>query len=273
VNIKFDFTGNVAVITGAATGIGRETAIEFAKAGANVAVCDFNEEKGLETVNDVKSYGVKSIFYKVDVRDLSQIEAARDNILKEFGTVDFLISNAGVGANGGNIGSLEKIPDADWESIYQINLFGMVKVCRSFLKTFKEKKSGKIVLTSSISAYIPSPLMPHYGSSKIAIINLAQSLSVELGPLNINVNALCPGFVYTPIYSGGAALNMKNVYKGAFKDTDDGEQIMNKMAAGSAMRRPQKAIDMANAIMFLCSDGAREITGQALIVDSGMIRR
>ncbi len=272
-NIKFDFKGNVAVITGAATGIGRETAIEFAKAGANVAVCDYNEEQGRETVKEVMSHGVKSIFCKVDVKELSQIEAARDIILKEFGTVDFLISNAGVGPNGENIGSLEKIPDADWESIFQINLFGMVKVCRSFLKVFKEKKQGKIVLTSSIAAYNPSPLMPHYGASKIAIINLAQSLSMEMGPHNVNVNALCPGFVYTPIYADGGAENLKKLYKGAFKETDTAEQVMNKLASASAMRRPQQAIDMANGILFLCSDGAREITGQALIVDSGMIRR
>jgi NAD(P)-dependent dehydrogenase (short-subunit alcohol dehydrogenase family) len=86
------------VITGAATGLGRETAIQFAKAGANVAIWDFNEQKGNITVNDCKAYGVKSIFCKVDVRDNAQIEAAKDAVLKEFGTLDVLFSNAGVGA-------------------------------------------------------------------------------------------------------------------------------------------------------------------------------
>ena len=274
-NIKFDFKGKNVVITGAATGLGRATALEFAKAGANVAVCDFNEEKASETVKMAADFGIKAKFYPVDVRSIEQIEAARDAILKDFGTVDFLINNAGVGPKGSeNMGPpLEKVSDEDWERLFSINTFGMIKMARAFLPTFREKKAGKIVNIASISAFLPGPMMPHYSASKSATINFTHSLSVEMGPYNVNVNCVNPGFIYTNIYSDGGALDVKAARKGQYDDCDTGEEVMNKMASQSAMRRPQKAEDIANAIMFLCSDEAREITGQLFNVDSGIVRR
>lgn len=269
-NVKFDFTGKVFVITGAATGLGRETALQFAKAGANVAVLDFDDVKGQQTSNDIKELGAKSIFCKVDVRDIAQIEAAREAIISEFGTVDILHSNAGV-APIENLGPpLENLPDSDWEKIFGINVFGMVKVTRTFLNIFKEKKEGKIILTASIAAYLPGPIMPNYGASKAACVHFTQSLAGEMGPYNVNVNAVCPGYIYTPIYSKGLASNVGKLRK---IDGEDGEEIMNKMASASALKRAQQAIDIANGVMFLASEGAREITGQALIIDSGRIMR
>jgi NAD(P)-dependent dehydrogenase (short-subunit alcohol dehydrogenase family) len=97
---------------------------------------------------------------------------------------------------------------------------------------------------------------------------------MELGPYNINVNAICPGFVYTPIYSGGGAMDLKNARQEVFKDLNDGEAVMNRLAMSmSAMRRPQSALDMANCALFLASDAAKEMTGQAICVDSGVVMR
>jgi NAD(P)-dependent dehydrogenase (short-subunit alcohol dehydrogenase family) len=270
-NISWNFKGKVAVITGAASGIGRGTAVEFAKAGAAVAVCDFDFAGAEETIKLIKYAGGNAKAYKMDVTSNEEIMAAKDAILKDFGTVDFLFSNAGISAKV--MGPpFESIPDWDWENTFNVNVFGAAKVCRAFMPIMKEKKSGKIVITSSIAAYLSSPLTVVYSASKIAAINLAQALSVELGDYNINVNALCPGFVYTKIYSDGTGMRFREK-RPALQQFNDNESVMNAMASGSALHRAQSPKDMANTVMFLCSEEASEITGQVFSVDSGIIRR
>ena len=273
-NITWDFSGKVVVITGSATGIGRGTAFAFAKAGANLALCDFNFEEVTNTANKCKEFATGKVkAYKMDVRNSDEIKAAKEEILKDFGTVDILFSNAGIASKV--MGPpLESIPDSDWEITFEVNTLGMVKVCREFASIFREQKAGKIVLTSSIAAYIPSPRTMPYSASKSACISFAQAFSVEMGEYNTNVNVLCPGFVYTNIYSDGTALKYREAIGGALKQFNDNESVMNAMAAaGSSLHRPQKVEDMANAVMFLCSEEANEITGHVINVDSGYIKR
>jgi Dehydrogenases with different specificities (related to short-chain alcohol dehydrogenases) len=271
-NMKFDFAGETAVITGAATGIGRCSAVSFAKAGANVAVCDFNEEKASETVSLCKNEGVQAKFYKMDVTaDAAAICAVRDEILQDFREIDILHSNAGIAQKKAGP-PMTEIPDSEWEHVFDVNVFGNVKVCREFAEAMKPQNKGKIVITASISAYQPTPFLPVYHMSKVSVLNLMMSLSVELGNYNINVNAVNPGFVYTPIYSEGGALELGKKIPG-LQDIKDGETVINAMASQSSLHRAQTPEDIANAVMFLCSDAAREITGQALNVDSGIIRR
>lgn len=267
--ISFDFTGEVAVITGAATGIGRCTAVSFAEAGAKVAVCDFNEEKAGETVQMCKELGATAKFYKMDVTSSAQeIAEIRDQIVHDFGRIDILHSNAGIAQK--ETGSIYSIDDDAWERLYKVNVFGTVKVCRTFAEVMKEQKSGKMILTASVSGYAPSPTMPAYSSSKIAVINIMQSLAKELGDYNINVNVLNPGFVYTPIYSEGGALAILRGNKALqAAGLTEPEDVVNAMARSSALHRMQQPIDMAYTVLFLASEGAREITGQAINVDSG----
>lgn len=276
-NVTYNFSGRTVVITGAATGIGRETAIRFAEAGASVAVCDNNEVKGMETVNDITSTGLKAIFCKVDVRDTGEIKAMKKKVLDEFGTVDILINNAGVGPGKSKDGKdfagppLTNISYDDWQRVFDINVFGSVKVTTEFYDTFAAKREGKIIFNASIAAYTPGPLQPHYNASKAAIISFAQSLSKEMGYFNVNVNVICPGFVYTPIYEEGGR-QIKNINPKAFGDCKTSEDVMNRLARSmSSLKRAQTAEDMANAAMFLASDAAKEITGQSLCIDSGIV--
>ena len=270
---KFDFTGEVAVVTGSATGIGRTTAESFAKAGAKVAICDINEEEAKATVELCKAAGGEAKFYPLNVTaEADEIAKVRDEILSDFGRIDILHSNAGIAQT--KLGPpYENIPFEEWSRVFGVNLFGSVKVCQEFAKPMRAQKSGKIVLTASIAAYMPGPVLPVYSASKQATINYAQSLAEELGNYNINVNVLNPGFVYTPIYSTGGAMKIREKIP-ALQACPDGESVITAMSASqSALKRAQTSEDMANAVMFLCSEESKEITGQALNVDSGNIMR
>ena len=272
-NITWDFKDKVVVITGAATGIGRGTAFAFAKAGAKLALCDFNVEEVTNTTNKCIELGAKAFAYRMDVTKVEEIKAAREKIVADFGTIDILFSNAGISSKV--MGPpFEEIPDWDWENTFAANTFGMVRVCREFTPIMKEKKEGKIILTSSIAAFNATPRTMPYSASKIGCISFGQSLAVEMGAYNVNVNILCPGFVYTNIYSDGTAIRFRDAIGGPLAQFEKGEDVMNALSAASApLKRSQTVEDMANAIMFLSSEEAKEITGQVLNVDSGYTRR
>lgn len=271
--VSYNFENETVVITGAATGIGRGCAVAFATSRANVAVCDFNEEAGLETVELCKEAGAKAKFYKLDVTaEPSVIESVRDEIIADFGQIDILHSNAGVRQNDMGM-PLENPPVEEWKRLYEVNYFGNIKTCLLFAAPMEKQKHGKIIVTSSISAYLPDGVLPLYGGSKAAIIHFAQSLSKRMGAFNVNVNVLNPGFVYTPIYSAEGGMDLRE-FVPALSDSPDRESAMNDLASGfSSLKRPQTSEDMANTVLFLCSEQAREITGQVINVDSGVITR
>ncbi|MBQ3378700.1 MAG: SDR family oxidoreductase [Clostridia bacterium] len=277
--VSYDYSGKVAVVTGSATGIGHAIAMEFAKAGADIAVCDYNEEKGKATVEEIKALGRKAAFFKCDVSKDEDVAAMKEGVMKEFGTIDFLLSNAGVsyGYKPDKTPCLgppfTNVLVSDWERMFDINLFGMVRVIQAFYDVFAEKKEGKIVCTASIAAFESTSLQPQYNASKAGVINLVQSVSTDMGPYNVNVNAICPGFVYTPMYEHGAQ-GFKDLRPQFFADTNDPKSIMMKLAVNmSSLHRAQTPEDLANAALFLCSDAAKEITGQYVCVDSGIVTR
>lgn len=273
-NITYNYTGKIVVISGAATGIGRATAIAFAKAGASIALCDFDAAATTETLQMVKDCGADAKFYQMDVTDENQVNAARDAIFQDFGGVDILFSNAGIASKDEVGPPINNISDKTWKRIFGVNVFGNVNVIKAFAPAMREQKSGKIVITASISGYNGNPVTAPYAASKSALMNLARSMAVEMGPYNVNVNVLNPGFVYTPIYSTGGAKTLGKALGGELAKQTDGEKVIDAIAAGkSALHRAQTAEDMANAVLFLTSDEAKEITGQCLNVDSGIVMR
>ena len=273
-NVKFDFSGDIVVIIGAATGIGRGTALEFAKAGATLIVCDYNEAKGKETIELAKEAGApKAAFYPINTTDADSVAKARDAIINDFGRIDCMFINAGVSAANDQLGPpLCGIAFDDFKRVFEVNFFGTLRCLQAFEPVFIKQKAGKIVVTASISAHMLNPTMPQYSASKRAIINLVQATSKELGAFNVNINVLNPGFVYTPMYQNGG-MAFKDKFPDRFATENDPESIMKKLASQSVFKRPQTPQDMANAVMWLCSDGSKEITGQELNVDSGIIRR
>lgn len=273
-NVKFDFSGKVAVITGAAAGLGRAMALEFSKAGASVAVCDLKEEQAQETVKLCQETGAKAKFYKLNITDAEMVAATKDAIVKDFGTVDILVNNAGVTVHPDKMGPpMSNIDLDDWQRLVNVNIIGTVTVTKAFAPIFMEKKEGKIVNISSQAAYAPARAMPHYNATKIAIISYTQSLSIEMGDYNVNVNAVCPGFIYTPMYKDNGVALIKTIPALAAAGCKTDEDVVKALAAGTSLHRPQLPEDIAYGVLFLASDAAKEITGQALIIDSGGIRR
>ena len=264
-NIKFDFSGKIAAITGAATGIGRETAIKFAQAGASVAVIDISEEAGNKTADDCKALGVKAAFYKANVGDENSVAEMGKNILADFGYIDFLISNAGVG--GPLALPITNSTAAEARKVFDVNTIGFLNLLHVFYVNFVTRKQGKIVVTDSVSALMSIPPFPVYAASKAATYSLVRSLSVEIGFHNVNVNAIAPGFVNTPIYKD--AIDLKAIMPGVFDDCTTSAEVVTKMALNSALHRLQSEEDMANGILFLCADEALNITGHMLVIDAG----
>jgi NAD(P)-dependent dehydrogenase (short-subunit alcohol dehydrogenase family) len=272
-NINYNFSGKVAVVTGAAGGLGKAVAMQFCKFGAKVIICDVKEEMAEETLEEIKQAGGTAIFCYTDITSEESVAAMKKTVLDTYGTIDILINNAGIGPSPYKNGPpMTNIPIEEWQKLIQVNILGMIRVTYAFYDVFKEKREGKIVCTASIAGYLPSPLQPHYSLTKIGVMSFAQSLSQDLGPYNINVNVVNPGFIYTPIYH--RALEWKEMRPQQFEKCETPQDVMMQMARNmSAMQRAQEPEDIANAVMFLCSDGAKEMTGQNINVDSGIIRR
>ena len=277
-NVKYDFSGKVAVVTGAASGIGRGIALAFAEAGAKVAILDINLEKGKETAEACRKFGTQAEAYLADITSEESLQAARENILAEFGTVDFLISHAGVAKVPGLKTNpftppIKNLPMEHWEILFNYNLFGAVRVTNAFLDILKEKKSGKVVFTASVAGFKAGAKKPHYHASKCALINFAKSVAQECGPFNINVNVVNLGWVYTPIYENLIDVVKNPAWGDAYKDCKTSEEALNVMARslGTFLQRAQSVEDTAQAYLWLCSDGSRELTGQTINVDSGWI--
>lgn len=160
-----------------------------------------------------------------------------------------------------------------WEILFNYNLFGAVRVTNAFLDILKEKKSGKVVFTASVAGCKAGSKKPHYHASKSALINFAKSVAQECGPFNVNVNVVNPGWVYTPIYENLIDVVKNPAWGDAYKDCKTSEEALNVMAKslGTFLQRAQTVEDTAQAYLWLCSDGSRELTGQTLNVDSGWL--
>lgn len=270
-NIKFDFKDKITIVTGCASGIGRGIAEAFGKAGATVVAADINVLSAQETSNVINDKGGNSTYIEFDVSDEESVKALVDYTCKEYGRIDILVNNAGV------VGSINGYPltgfsGDDWDKNYKINLKGLFHSSKATYNTFKEQKQGKIINIASISGKtgdISDLALFEYSCMKSAAIHFTQLLSKELGPYNINVNCVCPGFVYTPLYEYAAPL-IKEKYPDLFEESLSSLEVVEKMASmWSALGRPQTPEDIANAVLFLASDEAENITGQALNVCSG----
>ena len=187
--------GKVVVITGAGSGIGRETALLCARRGAKLAVCDVNEAGLEQTARDPRAQGSDVLAQRVDVSDAEQMDAFAAAVYDRFGRVDLLINNAGIGI-GATFAQTEL---EDWERQLAINVMGVVHGCHSFVPRMIERGSGQIVNVSSGAGFLATPFMLAYSATKFAVFGLSEGLRMELRPHGIGVTTVCPGFINTPI--------------------------------------------------------------------------
>ncbi len=187
--------GKLALVTGAGSGIGRETALLCARRGANLAVCDVNEVGLEETASEARRLGSDVLTERVDVSDRAQMQAFAGAVHERVAAVDLLVNNAGVGLGAGFL----ETPLEDWEWIVPINLMGVVHGCHFFVPAMVERRRGHVVNISSAAGFFANPALAAYTATKFAVLGLSEALRIELRPHGIGVSAICPGLINTPI--------------------------------------------------------------------------
>jgi meso-butanediol dehydrogenase/(S,S)-butanediol dehydrogenase/diacetyl reductase len=265
-DVKFDFSNKVAIVTGASGGLGKETAVQFARAGAKVVIGDLKVEAGRRTEEGIRAEAGEAIFIELDVTSKESVDHLVKNTIETFGGVDILINVAGVPGSG-EFSAFKELLEEQWDITYNVNLKGQVFCCQAVYDIFRDQRHGKIVNVSSVAGKIPTPTIPHYGASKAASVSLTRSLAYDMARFNVNVNGVCPGWIWTPIYTENPALDRR-----AAKDNLTTREIFDKTVKRMVpFRREQTEADIAYAIMFLCSEAARNITAQNINVDGGAV--
>jgi meso-butanediol dehydrogenase / (S,S)-butanediol dehydrogenase / diacetyl reductase len=245
--------GKVAVITGAADGIGRATAILFAREGAKLVLADVNEQGLRESLSLVVEGGGEAIIRRTDVSVEGEVKNLVDLALQTYSRVDILCNNAGI---VGGLANLESQDRDDWQKVYAVNVLGAVFATKYLAKHMQERRRGAIVNTASVAGIRSGAGGNAYSASKAALINFTQTAACDLGGFNVRVNAVCPGLIETGMTKPVFDLARE---KGKF----------NKLGSRCELRRYGRAEEVAYAILFLASDEASYITGQALPVDGG----
>ena len=265
-----NFKGQVAVVTGGATGIGRVIALKLAEKDASVMIADINEDAAAQTADEAREISGNSISFVTDVTDLEACDGLVNATVEELGSADFLINNAGIAGSAGWQTRSHSTED-DWKRTYQVNVIGMTNITSAFRAQMTKRRSGRIVNLASIAGREGRPSLPHYSASKAAVISLTQSTALELARFNITVNAICPGLLWTPMWEqvGDRYANDNPAFKGK-----EPRQVFDTMVADNIpMKKEHTPEDVADAVAFLVSEDAKNITGQSLNVDGGFFMR
>jgi NAD(P)-dependent dehydrogenase (short-subunit alcohol dehydrogenase family) len=248
-----DLTGKVALVTGAASGIGAASAVAFAAAGARVAACDRDLAGAEATAKLIGEGGGEAIAVAVDVTDAAQVEAMVGQVVARFGRLDCAHNNAGI--TGASAPTADYDP-AQWDLVLAVNLTGVFHCLRHELTAMLRTGGGAIVNTASFSGLVAVPRIPAYVASKHGVVGLTKAAAVEYGRKGIRVNAVCPGSTRTPMVDG-------------FSGGDP--RLEEAMAAASPMRRLAEPEEIARSVVWLCSNEASFVNGHALAVDGGAV--
>jgi NAD(P)-dependent dehydrogenase (short-subunit alcohol dehydrogenase family) len=251
---RFDFSGKVVIVTGGGSGIGRATALAFASSGATVVVADIDDKRSIETIHQLQEQGGESIFVKTDVSISDDVINMVKKAVAEYGRIDYAINNAGI------LGPLQSLTDQteeDFEVIMNVNVKS-IWLCMKYeiLAMLKQSdtRSCAVVNMSSVAGIRGLSIAHIYSTSKHAIIGLTKSAALEYAKSGIRINAIAPGIIDTP---GLEQVRASNPY------------LFDQILARHPIRRMGASVEVANAVLWLCSDAASYMTGQLLILDGG----
>jgi NAD(P)-dependent dehydrogenase (short-subunit alcohol dehydrogenase family) len=242
----------VAVVTGAASGIGFSVAERFAEEGAAVALVDSNSEQGREAAARV---GDSSAFVKVDLAEEGEIMAAADRIFNTFGRVDHLVNNAGIVL----VKSIEECTAAEWDLVMNVNVRSMFLMTKYLLPALRKSPHPTIVNVGSVSSFVAQKDTPAYVASKGAVAMLSKSLALDLSPFGIRVNCVCPGITDTPMFRFHVS------------KTPDPEKTFQQRIDRVPLHRALSPKEIADAILYLSGEHSSGITGTTLLVDAGYL--
>ncbi len=241
-------TGKVAIVTGAAQGIGQAIAVSLAEQGAQVAIVDLQKDRCQETAEKVRSHGNEPLILEANVGNWDEVKAMTDQVVKEWGRIDILVNNAGITRDG----LLVRMKEEDWNLVLQVNATGTFHCTKAVLSPMSKQRFGRIVNMASVVGVMGNAGQSNYAASKAAVIGFSKSVAREYASRNVTVNAVAPGFIDTAMTEGLGA--------------DIKEGLLKQIPLG----RLGQASDIASAVLFLVSDAASYITGQVLHVNGGM---
>lgn len=253
----------VALVTGAGAGIGEAIACTLATQGAFVSVLDIDVAAAQRTADKIVCQGGQALALACDVANAEHVAAAVNAVVSQTSGLDLVINSAGVASPPGM--PFTNNSDADWDRALAINLKGALHVCQSARDWLLRSEQGRIVNIASITGVISAAYMPPYSVSKAALISLSKVLARELAPQHVCVNAVCPGFIWTPLWAQLGEVMASHARQGTGPTVFD-ERVRQHVP----MQRAQTAQDVADLVAFLCSGAAANITGQVMGVDGGV---
>jgi len=240
--------GKVALVTGAAQGIGKAVALLLARNGADIVVSDINLEKAEETAKEVQTLGRKALAIKVNVAAIGDVERMVEAILAQFGKVDILVNNAGIARDK----LILRMTEEDWDAVLNINLKGTFNCTKAVVRHMSKQKGGKIVNIASVVGEMGNAGQANYAASKAGVIGFTKTIAREFAQRGINVNAIAPGYIETPMTD---AL------------PDKVKEELRRLIPLDRLGKPE---DVAEAVLFLVSESGNYITGQVLNVNGGI---
>ena len=249
-----EFKDKIVLITGAGSGIGKVAAEAFAKEGAKVVVSDINEENGKQTVAMLEAEGHKAVFIKANVAKYEEVEQLMKSIIEQFGRLDIAINNAGI---GGTPSRTAEMSLKSWDQVMAVNATGVFYCMKLEIQQMLKQGAGVIVNTSSIAGLKGLPNNLAYVASKHAVVGMTKTAAMEYARKNIRINAICPVFTVTPLFNPEL---MNQISPG----------LSDKLKANIPMKRFADPIEMANVMLWLCSEKASFVTGHAMPVDGGL---
>ena len=262
-----DLNGKVAVVTGAGRGIGRAIAEKMAEHGARIIVADVAIDNAVHVSEDLNADGHEAEPIAVDVTRQSSVDRMTRGAVARFGRLDILVNNAGIiGARGWE--TRGRPNDRDWDTIYAVNVKGVANATNAVSRHMRRQNYGKIVNIASVAGRQGSPGNPPYNVSKAGVISLTQATALALAPFNVNVNTICPGTLWTPMWERLAERTRRNDPSKSHLTT---RQIFDEsIQQRCPLKREQTPEDIGKSVAFFASDDAINITGQSLNVNGGI---